>query len=671
MRILSSCSFTFALFVLLAFANASAQIANDGLIAQTSSNPLNIANGQVPMAPIFSPQPVSTSRRPTFSTGSSAPQFSLLSSGATVNEFSASPQLPVGDANSVMEMVAENVLQFGHDIAHRINELDPYGSRSEIFSPLSVMSALSLLMLGSRGKSYQELKKLIGLDKSIELERHPSTYHEIFGSMLSDMEHFDVNANNEVPTQRKSPPWRHSMSMNMNPRGGKKPEGILHTISVANGLFVQTGYSLNPDYSQVVSSIYDSQLTQLDFIRKSREAVKYINNWVNGSTNGKISEIITGDISSSTNVVLASVLYFRGLWEIPFFPRSTNVDNFYQDGPGSPPIRAKFMATGGIFPFYDAKDYDCRIIGLPYKGNETTMYVIQPNASTRQKLKELMSVLDARKINEMIDRMVYKTTVMVFPKMHFTRTMNMKNILQSMGVSDIFNGVRSDLSLIGGGRTFAAPPLAAAPLPPGSPTPDGAPPPVTAHRLAAAQGLAITPICCADRFRTKNSKPQFYDRYNERLLIFTSRFGDIDATYESTTSGSTTSESTTSESTSSESTTSDSTTLDSNEMKHKIRKRQVPNAYDQRNVQALANLESDRFRQDIMRSDLFVDEIVHKVDIGIDEYGTEAAAATAAYLHRSGTDVVFRGDTPFLFVIRHDPTKLPLFYGIVNKPELD
>ncbi|XP_075152805.1 serpin 28Dc [Haematobia irritans] len=635
MSILNNFIFIFALLV---FGQINkTQAAGNDLHVQINSNPLNVGNGQNMGSPIFSPYPIPTSQSSTFPTKpvfQSTPVFSSSSANGFTPPSLVNSQSEIIDA----EVIAENVLQFGHDIAQQINQLDPYAAQSEVFSPLSIMSALSLLMLGSRGKSYQELKKLIGLDKSPELERNPSKYHELFGSMLYDMENFDVNALNAASLERNHPKWRYSM--NTNSRGVSntgKPDNILHTINVANGLFVQTGYSLNPDYSQVVSSIYDSQLTQLDFGRKSSEAVKYINNWVNESTRGKIKDIITNDISSTTKIVLASVLYFRGLWETPFFPRSTKEENFYPDGTSSPPIRANFMATGGVFPYYDAKEYDCRIIGLPYRGNETTMYVIQPNSSTRLKLQGLMSVLDARKINEMIDKMVFKTTVMLFPKMHFVRKMNVEKILRHMGVSDIFNVVQSDLSLIGVGPSRSNPV---------SKVSESASKPIFTTSPVFAPILNVfaqAPERTGDRGKGKPFKTQFYDRYNEPALTFSSRFGEI------------------------ETNSTVPVTESSPEMQHSIEKRQTLNTL---NAQALANLEIDRFKQDTYRSDLFVDEIVHKVDIAIDEQGTEAAAATAAYLHRSGTDVVFRGDAPFLFVIRHDATKLPLFYGVINKPEL-
>ncbi|XP_065079922.1 serine protease inhibitor 28Dc-like [Ochlerotatus camptorhynchus] len=68
------------------------------------------------------------------------------------------------------------------------------------------------------------------------------------------------------------------------------------------------------------------------------------------------------------------------------------------------------------------------------------------------------------------------------------------------------------------------------------------------------------------------------------------------------------------------------------------------------------------------RESLSVSGVLHKVDLAIDESGTEGAAVTATLLDRSMPTVNFRVIVPFLLAIRHDATKLLLFYGPVYDP---
>jgi serpin B len=69
--------------------------------------------------------------------------------------------------------------------------------------------------------------------------------------------------------------------------------------------------------------------------------------------------------------------------------------------------------------------------------------------------------------------------------------------------------------------------------------------------------------------------------------------------------------------------------------------------------------------------ELYIGAILHKAFIGVDEAGTEAAAATVVVMERKGVPsapVVFDVDRPFLFLIRDNPTGTILFLGRVTNP---
>nr|CAD7199474.1 unnamed protein product [Timema douglasi] len=65
---------------------------------------------------------------------------------------------------------------------------------------------------------------------------------------------------------------------------------------------------------------------------------------------------------------------------------------------------------------------------------------------------------------------------------------------------------------------------------------------------------------------------------------------------------------------------------------------------------------------------LYADDVIHKVEIEVTEKGTVASAATAVIILRDGSHHVVRFDRPFLFFIRHEPTKFVLFWGSVVRP---
>jgi serine protease inhibitor len=68
---------------------------------------------------------------------------------------------------------------------------------------------------------------------------------------------------------------------------------------------------------------------------------------------------------------------------------------------------------------------------------------------------------------------------------------------------------------------------------------------------------------------------------------------------------------------------------------------------------------------------LHIDGAVQRATITVDEWGTEAAAATGLMMltsMRQPPTTVVSADLPFAFVITHTPTGVPLFAGIVGDP---
>jgi serpin B len=70
--------------------------------------------------------------------------------------------------------------------------------------------------------------------------------------------------------------------------------------------------------------------------------------------------------------------------------------------------------------------------------------------------------------------------------------------------------------------------------------------------------------------------------------------------------------------------------------------------------------------------DLFIDEVLHKAFVSVDEAGTEAAAATAVIMKETAMPVdppvEVTIDRPFIFLIRDIDTSAILFVGRVLNP---
>lgn len=173
--------------------------------------------------------------------------------------------------------------------------------------------------MGSHGETFNQINKLLKFDRSVELKYKPYKAHEELGFLLEDLKKDQIDPSRP----RKQSAWRFTRREDVRSSHalGNTPND--HIINIANALFVQNGYNLRYEYESVAKSVYRSEVTPLDFRGNSRGSKEYINSWAKEKTLGKISQIVTDDIDPSTNVILASTLYFKGFWENSFISAAT------------------------------------------------------------------------------------------------------------------------------------------------------------------------------------------------------------------------------------------------------------------------------------------------------------------------------------------------------------
>ncbi|XP_058451682.1 serpin B12-like isoform X3 [Malaya genurostris] len=225
-----------------------------------------------------------------------------------------------------------------------------------------------------------------------------------------------------------------------------------HTISVANGVFVNPDLQLNSNYVNLTRNLYDGEILQLPFDQDPEGSAAAINRWVQAKTRGKIQDIISADQVDGMPMVLASALYFKAKWESMFSVPDTRPRSFYLNGREQPPVDVETMVASGCFPYYDAKDIDAKILGLPYQEGKSTMYILLPNDSDRRKLQSILTgSFNLQLFNQLIDRMQVRNGALSMPKMRLENMFELKQILISLGLRSIFDPSTSNLSGMSGG----------------------------------------------------------------------------------------------------------------------------------------------------------------------------------------------------------------------------
>lgn len=325
-----------------------------------------------------------------------------------VSEIVEEKELPALDTDAGRDAAVQSVNRLAVEM---FGQLDKTDSGNLFFSPYSIASALAMTKAGARGKSDKVLAKLLHL--SGERKAADAGY----ASLRSAIE--DV-------TQQ----------------GG-------HELRVANHLWCRTGWRVQHEFVETLKSRYAAELSLLDF-GKPDDAAKTINDWVRVKTAEKIPSVVGPEMfDDETRLVLASAIYFKGVWRQPFNADATRQQEFQTPD--------KVVETPMMYEHDDfgyAEDEGLQILEMPYSPGATSMVILLPR-KTGGSLEKIQQALSFDQLKKWMDAIRSREVKVHLPKFKFDSRYDLKEVLSRMGAGNLFDRHEADLSaMVEGERLF-------------------------------------------------------------------------------------------------------------------------------------------------------------------------------------------------------------------------
>ena len=275
--------------------------------------------------------------------------------------------------------------------------------QNTIISPLGIAMAFAMAYSGAAGRTKTEMAKTLGL-----------------GSLSDD----DINRAN------------HSFMLSLAKADpAAQPE-------IANALWVQKDFPINPDFRKVCQSFYDASAANLDFINDPKGAAAEINSWVDKNTHHRIPAIVA-EIDPATRLILTDAVYFKATWSFPFKKAETRPRPFHLMSSDSRP--AAMMDQSRRFSYFENQNFQA--IQLPY-GNEGlyAMYVFLPRKTAG--LPDFLRSLDEKHWTRWTSQFEENNGEIALPKFETTFSKQLNDTLKAMGMRLAFDDKKADLSRI-------------------------------------------------------------------------------------------------------------------------------------------------------------------------------------------------------------------------------
>uniref|UniRef100_A0A672ST71 Serpin B6 n=1 Tax=Sinocyclocheilus grahami TaxID=75366 RepID=A0A672ST71_SINGR len=226
----------------------------------------------------------------------------------------------------------------------------------------------------------------------------------------------------------------------------KKP-GAPYVLSLANRLYGEQSYQFK--YLNDTKTYYKAELEEVDFKKKSEAARVNINKWVEKNTQEKIKNLLPrGSVNDATKLVLVNAIYFKGNWEKKFPKEATSDGQFKMNKTQTKPV--KMMHQESKFPLAFIPEMNSQVLELPYVGKNLSMLIILPNKIQDETtgLQKLEKALTYEKLMEWTkpSKMLRQEVEVSLPRSKMEETYDMKSLLISMGMEDVFDGQKVNLS---------------------------------------------------------------------------------------------------------------------------------------------------------------------------------------------------------------------------------
>uniref|UniRef100_H0XYJ2 Serpin domain-containing protein n=2 Tax=Otolemur garnettii TaxID=30611 RepID=H0XYJ2_OTOGA len=159
-------------------------------------------------------------------------------------------------------------------------------------------------------------------------------------------------------------------------------------------------------------------------------------------------------VDSMTKLVLVNAIYFKGNWQNQFLKEATADAPFRLNKKDTKTV--KMMYQEKKFPFGYIEDLKTHVLELPYQGKELSMLILLPDdiQDDSTGLKKIEEQLTWENLHEWTkpEHLEVTQVNVGLPRFKLEDSYVLNTNLARLGVEDLFNGSKADLSGMSGAR---------------------------------------------------------------------------------------------------------------------------------------------------------------------------------------------------------------------------
>jgi len=290
-----------------------------------------------------------------------------------------------------------SIAEFGKDLMKVLLE-EAEENENLLMSPITIHKLMSMLYIGSPKESttFKQLDKALHLTSD---QRELKAYRKIVDQYAA------------ISNQK---------------RGGST------TLRLAGTMIMKDGFTVKDDFKGHMKK-YFSATTKI--FSTPAEGVSLVNDWAEEKTKGMIKEILKkGDVTSDTMLILASASYFKSDWKTKFNKSDTKPMDFTLGRENKVQIEKGMNMFKTDFKYAETDDY--KVLELPYKNPDFSMYIALPKEKGMEALNKVASGFCTQQFS---DKLWSRSIAhLQMPSFDATSEIDLAKPLKALGIKDAF-----------------------------------------------------------------------------------------------------------------------------------------------------------------------------------------------------------------------------------------
>ncbi|XP_055087132.1 protein Z-dependent protease inhibitor [Periophthalmus magnuspinnatus] len=273
--------------------------------------------------------------------------------------------------------------------------ISSYHDQNIFFSPLSISTSFSTLLMATGGVTREEILNGLNLQE-LDRANQPDIIPQLFQLL-----HENITQNGSLK------------------------------LDQAMAMFVSANLNMEKTFEEQMEKYFEAEIKTVNF-SNTIQSVAYINNYIKDKTKNRIKNMISA-LDTETQLMLLNTIFFRGDWKSPFDPKHTKTEAFYIDNYNM--VNVQMMYKEARFFMGIDRSLGAKVLKLPYD-HGVSMLILLPNKGVDY--TAIDDEINAHRFQGWLRSMREIKVEVHLPKFKMEESYELHNLLPDMGISTLF-----------------------------------------------------------------------------------------------------------------------------------------------------------------------------------------------------------------------------------------